>query len=52
MMNLLWAVALIFLVMWLLGFALNFTVGGLLHVLLVLAIVAVLLRIIMGHRIA
>lgn len=52
MINLLWAVAAILLVMWLLGFALNFTLGGLLHVLLVMAIIAVLVRVIMGRRIA
>jgi hypothetical protein len=52
MINLLWAVAAILLVMWLLGFALNFTLGGLVHVLLVMAIIAVLVRIIMGRRIA
>ena len=52
MMNLLWAVAAILFVLWILGFALQFSFGGLLHVLLALAIVAVLARIIMGHRIA
>lgn len=52
MMNLLWALAVIFLVMWLLGFAMHFTLGGLLHLLLVLAIISVLVRIIMGRRIA
>jgi hypothetical protein len=52
MINLLWAVAAIFLVLWLVGFALHFTVGGLLHLLLVLAIISVLVRIIMGRRIA
>ena len=51
MMNLLWALAVIFLVMWVLGFALIFTLGGLLHVLLVLAIISVLVRIIMGRRV-
>jgi hypothetical protein len=52
MINLLWALAVIFLVMWLLGFAMHFTLGGLIHVLLVLAIISVLVRIIMGRRIA
>ena len=52
MTNLLWAVAIIFVVMWLLGFALKFTMGGLIHLLLVLAIVAVLVRLITGRRIA
>jgi hypothetical protein len=51
MMNLLWAVAAILLIMWLLGFALNFTLGGLLHALLVFAVIAVLVRIIMGRRV-
>lgn len=50
MLNLLWLVAVIFVVMWLLGFALHFTLGGLIHVLLVLAIISVLARIIMGRR--
>ena len=36
----------------LLGLATNVTVGGLIHVLLVLAVVAVLVRIITGRRIA
>lgn len=52
MINLLWAVAAILLVMWVLGFAMNFTLGGLLHVLLIMAVIAVLVRIIMGRRIA
>jgi hypothetical protein len=52
MSNLLWAVAAILIVMWILGFALEFTLGGLLHVLLVLAVISVLVRIIMGRRIA
>ena len=52
MENLLWAIAAILFIMWMLGFALHFTVGGLIHVLLVLAIITVLARIIMGRRIA
>lgn len=52
MYNLLWAIAAIFIVMWLLGFAFHFTLGGLIHLLLVLAIVSVLARIIMGRRIS
>jgi len=51
MMNLLWAIAALLVVMWALGFALNFTAGGLIHVLLVLAVVAVLFRIITGRKI-
>lgn len=52
MLNLLWAVAAILLIMWLLGFAMHVTVGGFIHVLLVLAIIAVLMRIILGRRVA
>lgn len=52
MWNILWAVALVFLVLWILGFAMNFTAGGLIHLLLVLAVISVLVRVIMGRRIA
>jgi hypothetical protein len=52
MINLLWALAAIFIIMWFLGFSMNFALGGFIHVLLVLAVIAVLARIIMGRRIA
>ncbi|MFN0064279.1 MAG: lmo0937 family membrane protein [Myxococcaceae bacterium] len=52
MLNALWFVAVLFVVMWILGFALNVTLGGLIHLLLVLAVISVLLRIILGRRIA
>jgi len=48
--NLLWVVAVVLVVLWALGFAMNFTMGGFIHVLLILAIVAVLFRIISGRR--
>jgi hypothetical protein len=51
MLNLLWLVAVVLCVMWVLGLATSYTMGGLVHVLLVLAIVAVLVRVIMGRRI-
>lgn len=51
MSNLLWAVAAIFIVLWVLGLSLNFG-GGLIHVLLVLAIISILVRVITGRRIA
>lgn len=47
MNNLLYIIAVILLIGWLLG-AFVFSVGGIIHVLLVLAIVAVLIRIIRG----
>jgi len=40
----------VFLVLWLLGVVTSYTMGGLIHILLVLAIVAVLLRIIQGRN--
>jgi hypothetical protein len=49
--NLLWTVAAIFFIMWMLGFAFHITRGGFIHVLLALAIIAVLVRIITGRRI-
>ncbi len=51
MLNLIWVVAVVFVVLWALGLATAYTAGGLIHVLLVLAIVAVLARIIMGRRV-
>lgn len=39
----------ILLVLWLLGLVSSYTMGGLIHILLVVAIVAVLLRIIKGR---
>jgi hypothetical protein len=49
-MNLLWIVAVVLLVLWVLGLVTSTTMGGLIHVLLVIAIVVVLLRIIQGRR--
>ncbi|MGO8995256.1 MAG: lmo0937 family membrane protein [Polyangiaceae bacterium] len=50
MLNLLWAVALVLLLMWMLGFFAFHVAGGLIHLLLVLAVIAVLVRIITGRR--
>ena len=52
MLNLLWVIAVLLVVMWAMGLAFHFTLGGLLHLLLVLAVVSVLVRVIMGRRIA
>lgn len=49
-MNLLWAVAVVFFVMWLLGFAAFHVTTGFIHVLLLLAVVAVVFRLISGTR--
>ena len=43
-------IVVILVVLWLLGFVTSHTMGGLIHVLLVIAVVVVLLRIIQGRR--
>jgi len=47
----LWTIAVILLVLWALGMATAYTVGGFIHILLVLAIVVVLIQVIQGRRI-
>jgi len=47
----LYTIAVILLILWLLGLVSSYTMGGFIHVLLVIAIVVVLLRIISGRRI-
>jgi hypothetical protein len=47
----LYTIALILLILWVLGLATSFTAGGLLHLLLVLAVVAVLYQVITGRRV-
>lgn len=43
-------IVIVLLVLWVLGVATSYTVGGLIHILLVVAIVAVLLRVIQGRN--
>jgi asparagine N-glycosylation enzyme membrane subunit Stt3 len=50
--DLLWAVAVVLLVLWALGFATSYTMGGFIHILLVLAIVTFLVRVIQRRRFA
>lgn len=45
----LWTVAVILLILWLLGMVSSYTLGGFIHILLVLAIIAVLVRVIQGR---
>jgi len=47
----LYTIAIVLLVLWLLGLVTSFTAGGLLHVLLVLAVVIVLFQLISGRRV-
>lgn len=46
----LYTIAVVLLILWLLGLVSAYTIGGFIHVLLVLAIVVVLIRIIGGRR--
>jgi hypothetical protein len=46
----LWTLAVVLLILWLLGLITSVTAGGFIHVLLVIAIVVVLLRVIQGRR--
>jgi hypothetical protein len=47
----LYTIALILLVLWLLGLVSSYTLGGFIHVLLVIAIVVVILRVISGRKV-
>jgi low affinity Fe/Cu permease len=44
-------IAVILIVLWALGFVTSYTAGGLIHVLLVVAIIVVLVRVIQGRRV-
>jgi hypothetical protein len=46
----LWTIAVVLLVLWALGLGSSYTAGGLVHVLLVLAVVVVLLQFLGGRR--
>ncbi len=48
----LWTIAVILVVLWALGLVSSYTMGGFIHILLVLAIIVVLVRLIEGRRIA
>lgn len=48
--NLLYVIAVILIIAWAIGF-IGYSLGGLIHVLLVIAIVAILLRIISGRKV-
>jgi hypothetical protein len=51
-MNLLWAVAVVFFVLWLLGFAAFHVTSGFIHILLVLALITVVFQLVSGRRTA
>jgi hypothetical protein len=49
MINLIWTAAVVFFLLWLLGFSVNIG-GGLIHLLLVLALIAVVYNLLVGRR--
>jgi hypothetical protein len=46
----LYTIAVVLLILWLLGLVTSYTLGGFIHILLVIAIVVVLLRVITGRK--
>ena len=48
----LWIISVILIVLWALGMLSSYTMGGFIHILLVIAIVTVLLRLISGRSVA
>lgn len=47
----LWTIAVVLLVLWALGLVTSYTMGGFIHVLLVIAIVVVLISVIQGRKV-
>ena len=47
----LWTIFVILLILWLLGLMSGYTLGGVLHILLVIAIIVVLLQLFQGRRV-
>jgi Family of unknown function (DUF5670) len=47
----LWTIIVVLLVLWALGFATSYTLGGLLHLLLVVAVVMAIIQLIQGRRV-
>ncbi len=46
----LYTIAVVLLVLWLLGLVSSYTLGGFIHVLLVIAVIVILLRVISGRK--
>ena len=47
----LWTIAVILIILWLLGLVTSYTMGGFIHILLVIAVIVVLVNIIQGRRV-
>jgi len=47
----LWTVFLVLIVLWMLGVVSSYTLGGFIHILLVLAIIALVIQLVQGRRV-
>ena len=47
----LWTIAVLMILMWALGMVSSYTIGGFIHILLVLAVISVLIQLINGRRV-
>jgi hypothetical protein len=47
----LWTILVILLVLWLLGMVTSYTMGGFIHILLVVAVVVLIIRLVSGRRV-
>ncbi len=47
----LWTIAMLLIILWLLGFLSSYTLGGLIHILLVMAVIIIIVRLIQGRRV-
>ena len=46
-----WTIAVVLILLWMLGLVTSYTMGGFIHVLLVIAVIVVLLRLIQGRKV-
>ena len=47
----LWTIAVVLVILWLLGLITSFTLGGFIHVLLVIAVIVIIIRLIQGRKV-
>jgi hypothetical protein len=45
------SIAIILIILWILGLVSSYTIGGFIHILLVIAVIVIILRVIQGRRI-
>jgi len=50
-MSMLWTICVILLILWLLGLVSGYTMGGVIHILLVIAIIVIIVRLVQGRRV-